>query len=553
MSVKYSCQMVATLLRKHGVTRAVLSPGSRNAPLLLALDAEPEIECLTVVDERSAAFAALGMAQVSREPVAIVCTSGTALLNYAPAVAEAFYQHLPLIVITADRPAQWIDQDDSQTIHQPDALANFVKFNANLSDYDDPDGEEAWYAGRQMNDALIAAKRVPRAPVHVNVQLAEPLTADYPELNSVKYIDGLCPEPELSYSDVQALAASVRCKRLMVVAGFMPPSHLMTRAMKRLAALPNVVVLTEAMANIHCPEAVNTVDRILALIDRDDTGFRPDVVVSVGGALVSRHLKAWLRECKQMEHWSVGPGTVSADVFKHLTRCIRVEPAPFLAHFASALEKSAIDSDYSFRWKSLAESDLKRHSRKVSTAPWSSLKAFSIIWPAIPDGTNVQLSNGTCVRYAQFFVNPDIHACYCNRGVSGIDGCTSTAAGASMVYEGMTLLITGDMSFAYDLNALQMSAASRLKIVVINNGGGGIFRFIGSTRAVERREELFCANPRLRIVEVADAMGITCFKASSEGELRRILPQFFSAPGRTLLEITVDADEDARAITDYFL
>lgn len=339
----------------------------------------------------------------------------------------------------------------------------------------------------------------------------------------------------------------------MIVAGFMPPSDRMSRAVDKLSALPNVTVLAESMANLHGSRIFHCVDRMLTLVDDADERLRPQVVISVGGALVSRHLKAYLRGCRGLQHWSVGMNEISADVFKHLSLRVKMEPAEFLSALADALVHEEIESSYAADWRALLPADEVRHQRMVESAPWSSLKAFSLFWPEIPVRTNVQLSNGTCVRYAQLFHNPEVHACYCNRGVSGIDGCTSTAVGAAEVYHpGKTLLITGDMSFAYDLNALQIKETGALKIIVINNGGGGIFRFIRSTRNLPEREENFCVNPGVDIPGVAALNGYSLFRAGSEAELLSALPEFFGSREKALLEIVVDPEPDAEAITEYF-
>lgn len=552
MSVKYSCQIVASLLQVHGVKHVVMSPGSRNAPLIMAMKNRSGICTHNVIDERVAAFIALGMAQVSGEPVALICTSGTALLNYAPAVAEAYYQHLPLIVISADRPRQWIDQDDSQTIRQPGALDNFVRYSCDLPDFEDPNGEMSWYAGRCMNDAMLAAVAPPYGPVHVNVQLSEPLTAEFPVMPDIRIVTELHGDHTLCGAEVCKLAEMAKGRKIMVVAGFMAPSQVMTEGINELACLPNVTVLADNIANLHCDRAINMVDRVLSLVKHDDVVLQPQIVISMGGALVSRNLKSYLRNCTGLEHWSVGLTDTSADVFRHLTKRIKSIPDIFIHAFADALKQEHPSDGYNAVWQNVSEMATLRHNFKLSATPWSTLKAFSIIWPAIPENTNVQLSNGTCVRYAQLFYNPEIHAVYGNRGVSGIDGSTSTAAGASVLYPNTTLLITGDMSFAYDLGALSTFAVERLKIVVINNRGGGIFRFIKSTRNIPGLEQDFCVDPKLDLCSIAKSFGLEFFRVSCEDELRSALPAFFRQTSKSIMEIVVDSVTDAQALIDYF-
>lgn len=286
-TLKEICRDLASQLAARGVRFAVLSPGSRNAPIVMALERHPDISTKVVIDERSAAFIALGYAAQSGEPVAVVCTSGTALLNYAPAVAEAFYRKVPLIVISADRPMEWIDQDDSQTIRQHEALANYVKASYNLTDIELPNLK--WYANRQINDALTVALTGRRAPVHINIQLSEPLTATT-AVDSEKFRKIAVVEPEAVLPTAEArrlgtLLASPR--KVMIVAGFNPPSPTLNRALRRLAALPNFIVLTETVSNLHANEFISRIDTTLsAMTEEERLQMAPDAVITLGGALV---------------------------------------------------------------------------------------------------------------------------------------------------------------------------------------------------------------------------------------------------------------------------
>ena len=216
---KEVCNILADVVIAHGVRRAVLSPGSRNAPLLVALARREEIDKYVIVDERSAAFVALGMAQQLGEPVMLVCTSGTAVLNYAPAIAEAYYQKLPLIVVSADRPKEWIDQDDSQTIRQFEVLSQFVK-----KSYDIParcnDDIARWYANRIVNDAMIEAMSGRKAPVHINVQLDEPLAGLSEYEGSQRVIEMIAPSQSVSGCDMEKLLDEAVGKDILVIAGF---------------------------------------------------------------------------------------------------------------------------------------------------------------------------------------------------------------------------------------------------------------------------------------------------------------------------------------------
>jgi len=506
---KFPARELAALLCAHGIRNVILSPGSRNAPLLTAITRRPELNSRIVVDERCAAFIALGMAAETGEPVAIVCTSGTALLNYAPAVAEAYYRQLPLIVVSADRPAEWIDQDDSQTIRQPGALREIVKRTVDLA----PDASP-WLVNRQLNDALIEARRECPGPVHINIQLDEPLNgetdsnADRP----TRVITTTGSGRSLSPEDAADLTDRLdNCRSILVIAGFMRPDKRLNEALGRWAGNGRVTVLTESVANLHDSRFVTTVDRAIVGGCVPD----PDIVITIGGALVSRIVKQFLRTSSPREHWHVGLTRTTVDCFGALTRRIEVSPADF---FGSLTPKIA--TPYT--------------GIKCPPLPqtgWCDFKAFEMIVPQIPSDCNLHVSNGTPVRYVQLLADRLVcRRCDCNRGVSGIDGSTSTAIGAALAYaEGPTLLITGDTSMQYDIGALATrEIPARFKIIVICNGGGAIFRFIGSTSDLPEREKLFAEPVNLPVEKLAEAYGFDFYSARCESELSATLPDFFA-------------------------
>lgn len=554
------CRCLALLLEEHGVRRAVVSPGSRNAPLLVAFSRRDKIKMDVVVDERSASFIALGYALVSREPVALVCTSGSALLNYGPAVAEAYYRKIPLIVVSADRPHEWIGQDDSQTIVQPGALSNYVKRSYNLPV--GQSGNDIWYANRTINDAMMAALSGRLGPVHINVQLDDPLgemttVSDIADPSISRIIELVHPDMQISTQRARALGRTLASPlKVMIVAGFLPPDKTLNRALNRLAELPNFVILTETISNLHGKRFVGNIDSVLSAIkDEAIDEMVPDVVISTGGALVSRHIKQFLRTHSVREHWHVGETEDTVDCFMQLTKRIEIAPEVFFPQLAAAMQPHRAECDYARRWevaKNRAGSLTDAYSSRIS---WSDFKAFATLIPLIPRRWNVQYSNGTPIRYAQIFGNHEYHRCDCNRGVSGIDGCTSTAIGASLAYElDITLLVTGDMSFRYDISALvsdQISA--KFKIIVIDNGGGGIFRFIASTSALDVRERLFCCPKDMNYKQLFSSFGFEYFEASCEVELRKAFTLFAavdSAPAA--LVIRTPGELSAEILKNYF-
>ncbi len=557
-----TCRCIVRLLERHGVKKAIVSPGSRNAPLLVALSRNQSISKEVVVDERCAAFIALGYSLVSQEPVALVCTSGTALLNYAPAIAEAYYRRIPLIVISADRPKEWIGQDDSQTIVQPGALSNYVKRSYDISTGQTEN--DIWYANRVVNDALLTALSGRIGPVHINLQLDEPLgeicddSSDAADDVFCRKITMLKPKSVMDASCANALGEKIAspCK-VMIIAGFLNPDKMLNDALLRLSRMPNIVVLTETIANLHGDTFINSIDAVLSGLNEERLDdLVPDMVISTGGALVSRHIKQYIRRHKVREHWHVGEMDDTVDCFKQLTMRVEMSPSVFFSQLASGMPTHEAESDYAHRWEVAKNRAGSLTTAYAARSPWSDFKAFSILIPLIPKRWNVHFSNGTAIRYAQIFGDRRYHRCDCNRGVSGIDGCTSTAVGASLAYkEDVTLLVSGDMSARYDIGAIGSGCLSpRFKMIVIDNGGGGIFRFISSTSGLDIREEMFCHPQSESIGEIADSMGFKVYAASDENELRAAFSAFASeSESPALLLIHTPAEESAEILKNYFI
>ena len=546
---KLQCQILVETMHFHGVNHAVVSPGSRNAPLIIALS-RSRIKTHIVVDERSAAYVALGMAQQLKAPVALVCTSGTALLNYAPAVAEAYYQKIPLIVVSADRPQEWIDQDDSQTIRQFKALDQFVKRSYDIPARCDDD-TAVWYAERIAHDAMMEATSLRRAPVHINVQLAEPLnglTTEPYKLRRIHHFpsyDGICRD------DIIKLKEQLLHKRVMIIAGFMEMNEPLRQALNDIAVNDYAVVLTETISNMADDFTINAIDRTLLAIDENDKRYYPDVVITIGGAIVSRKIKAFLRKVKP-DHWYVGLNDVTVDCFQSLTRRIEANPDTFIP---TLFQDSLTVKSFCTIWQDAHTAGLRRHHKYLEKIGWSDMKAYETIFDFYqqnPDNLIMHLSNGTTIRYAQLFGDRVIAPNFCNRGVSGIDGCTSTAIGAAMV-NGPAVLITGDMSFLYDISALSaITPKLQLKIVVVDNGGGGIFRFIDSTASLPELEKYFVVKRNLDVEKVAASFGIKTYRADNEDSLHEQLSNMMVEDGPAVLVVKTDGKRSAEILKNYF-
>lgn len=557
--------VIFNTLSNLGVKNIVCSPGSRNAALLVEVDSNPSFKKTVIVDERTAGFVALGMAQYSRTPTVLICTSGSAVLNYAPALAEAFYQGIPLLIISADRPQEWIDQDDSQTIRQYGILKNVVKADYDINAMLDTD-DNVWFVNRITNEAYINAMTDRMGPVHINIHLGQfSGHMSDPQLNGSKFfgrtIDFIKPENKIPDKVLKEILNRCIRKKILLVCGFSLPDKDLQKAVMDLSRLENVAVMAETLSNLHLPSEFYMIDSVICSLKPDRLNIlKPDVVISIGGALISRKLKEFLREFSPEIHIAIGYSENLVDCFQSLTINVQIKAASFIKGFAIKANK-IIRKDkpnlpaYSSLWNDERRKALKRNEEILSKTGWCDLKAFEILLDKIPSKTNLYLSNGTPVRYAQILTKTLPHATYGNRGVSGIEGCGSTALGGDSLYPGISLLVTGDMSLSYDLSVITSNMAKpSFRIIVISNGGGDIFRFIPATSNLENREQYFCINPFLPLAKLCEAYGWTYKEADDEKQLKRELETFFKpSPLPILLNIKTYNENKNSEILKSFL
>ena len=555
MNTKQSVIDLVNIAFRKGIRKIVFSSGSRNAPLIVAFNEHGGFNTFSIHDERSAAFFALGMAQQTGETVAIACTSGSAALNYAPAIAEAYYQRIPLLVITADRPLEWIDQGEGQTMRQRNIYANFIKSSYEIfQETIHPD--ELRYNTRMFNEAINITQIAPPGPVHVNIPLREPLyTMGHDNFdNRLEIIDNISPLPELSDDILDSLADIWnRSKRKLILTGILPEDIELKKIIKVLSDDPSVIVMTETTSNIYDPDFINNIDRFIMSIDEDER-YSPDLLLTLGSNIVSKKIKYLLRKWNPVEHWDVDESDKIIDTYKSLTKHIKSE----LKSLLSGLNKRKIknNSDYKNIYMQQEVRVKSKHKEFFETANWSDLKAYYIINEYFPENINLQMANSTAVRYAQL-MKPRADILYnSNRGVAGIDGCTSTAGGASIVNDRMTVLVTGDVAFLYDSNALwNKYVASNFKIIVFNNEGGNIFRFIPGPPETKQLEEFFEAHHNIKAEFIAKAFDINYSSVTDEKELISVLPGFFKKQnnGRpSILEIFTPRLKNMDILRDYF-
>ena len=504
---KENVNILTSLLVAHGVRHAVVCPGSRNSAIVHNFNECPFIQCYPVTDERSAGFYAMGMAQALKQPVVVCVTSGTALLNLAPALAEAFYQHIPLVAISADRPQQWIDQLDGQTLPQSDALGRFVKKAVSL--LEPHDAEEKWYCNRMVNEALLAAMH--GGPVHINVPITEPLF-EYS-------VDELPAERKIAYA-----------------AADMSPATLSHVTRMFLSATRPMLISGQPM-NPLLDEAVSIVG--------DDEEYVPDFVLYIGGSIVSKRLKRFLRKAK--ETWVVNNTGEIADTFMNLTHVFQGDGEAVADHirFMMVMEPHPFIQ----KWDDLlARIRLQAESYEPAYSELAAVKYFE----HYVGDAEVHYANSSAIRLANSFAQ---HPVWCNRGVNGIEGSLSTAAGFSCVADKRVYCVIGDLSFFYDQNALwNQNLQGNFRILLLNNGCGGIFNMLPGLEQSPARDQYVAAAHHTSAEGICQQNDIVYISASDMPQLHAGIDTLLNIESDrpVLLEVFTDPYDDEQTLKDYY-
>ena len=505
-SSKQHVNILTALLVAHGIRHAVVCPGSRNSPIVHNLNECPEIQCYPVTDERSAGFYALGMVQKLRQPVVVCVTSGTALLNLAPAVAEAYYQQMPLVVVSADRPLEWIDQLDGQTLPQPDALGRFVRKAVTLPEPHNDDLR--WYCNRLVNEALITR----HGPVHINVPITEPLF-DYT-------VSELPAERKITWTPADISPTMLNHVTRMFLQSKRP------------------LLISGQPMNPLFDEAV--------LMIGDDERYVPDFVLYIGGSIVSKRLKRFLRKAK--ETWVVNATGEVTDTFMNLTHVVQGDGEAVADHIRYML----VTEPHPFvqLWD-----DLLLRVRQMSEAykpAYSQMAAVKYFESRVGDEAIVHYANSTAIRLANSFAK---HPVFCNRGVNGIEGSLSTAAGCSVVSDKEVYCVIGDLSFFYDQNALwNQNLQGNLRILLLNNGRGGIFNMLPGLEQSPARDAFVAAEHHASAEGICRQNDIVYLRADGPQDLQQAVDTllYIDSNRPVLLEVFTDVADDERVYRDYF-
>jgi 2-succinyl-5-enolpyruvyl-6-hydroxy-3-cyclohexene-1-carboxylate synthase len=545
---------IAEICSRKGLKNFVLSPGSRCAPLTVAIVRHPELTSRTITDERSAAFIALGLSLEYQKPIGLLCTSGTAALNYAPAVAEAFYQQIPLIILTADRPPEWVDQQDGQTIRQQHIYGSHVKKFFQLpTDHQNPDS--SWHIQRTISEAINLAESYPKGPVHINIPLREPF---YPKdssdvkYGSVKIIEKVKAQTSIDTESLQQLIQLFnQSEKVVLLSGQNNDDIKLNNAVSGFSAYHKIPVWAEPISNIHCTNSIQNIDIILSG-ETEQEKLTPDLLITFGQSVLSKSLKSFLRKYKPKYHWHIDPSGEGADTYQCLTHIIPVEPVSFFNTFKGEVKCDA----WLNNWIDMDTKGLNfLNNFFPNQLEFSEFEAaFDVIKKLSPDNI-LHLSNSMPVRYANYlgsFIKSGTIV-RANRGTSGIDGVVSTAVGNALGTNKLVFLLTGDLAFFYDRNAFWNNyLPDNLRIVLLNNHGGGIFNMIDGPKNLKEGPEYFITRQNLKANNIANEFGLEYLYCNDKGSLNTVLPKLLTTSGQAkILEIETSIENNTKVFNFF--
>ena len=539
---------VAEICARKGINHAILSPGSRCAPLTIGFAKHQNVRTKTISDERSAGFIALGIAQESKNPVALICTSGTAVLNFGPAIAEAYFNHVPLVVITADRPPQWINQNDGQTIFQENVYGKHVKGFFSLSpEYRSQESVDK--VTDIVSQAYNLCASYPPGPVHINVPIDEPF---YPAREEkITFSSGLkiTNDPKKYTAKDESIpskytAALKQYERILVVGGqdYLSPELIKQFSLPDYSGIP---ILGDIITNLHpLDKVIRHPDLYLSRLENSDLEqLKPDLLITFGRSIISKNLKLFLRKFKTSAHWHIQPDGHVPDAYRSITDNIKMYPVSFFSELSVCLSNN--DQSYFNKWWKIENKAKGNLNEFLENGQWGELKATEVIMKSLPLDSHLHLANSMPVRLANFIglqaEQGEIEV-FANRGTSGIDGTNGTAMGASMATDKPVVLLTGDMAFLYDRNAFWHNyPQGNLRIIVLNNHGGGIFGMIEGPTDQEEFEEYFFTKQPLTARKTAEEFGLGYTLIENEDQLNDKIGDFFSeSEVPKILEIITD-------------
>lgn len=551
-STKKNVLQLLSLLKAYHISKFVVSPGSRHIPIVISMEQDKFFKLYSVVDERSASFFAIGLIQQSREPVGIICTSGTASANYCSAISEAYYQELPLLVITADRQPSLLDQHEDQMIHQSTMYKNVAKYMVNLPVVNDANDE--WYNNRLINQALIELNHHGCGPVQINIPIPEHIdaftVAELPVQRKINLYD-----LGISEKKWEEIAEALSGRKIILVCGEGNPlSEEEQRFLEAFLDKYDCIALCDKMSNVHHPYAIENAFPVLQAMSRGDVKeCTPDIVLSIrANYSFNPEFKSFVNRCqdRSIQNWYISPSGKITDPFHKLTKVFEMNEFAFLYKVATSKVPTKSTHEYGDVWKVISESI---EEPKVS---YSHVFTISKFLPLLPKNSILQLANSNSVRIAQLYhIDPSIEI-HCNRGTDGIDGCMSTTIGFAAATDKPVFLMIGDLTFFYDMNALwNRQLGKNVRIILNNNNGGAIMHMPRRPEfAMELLPDCISAAHHTSAKAWALDRGFKYLSAHDESEVEDGVKKLtdMNLDGPVLLEVFTDMLEDTKIFQGYY-
>lgn len=527
---KKNVNLLTALLQAHSIHHIVICPGSRNAVLAHNFN-EGRFTLHPVTDERSAGFVALGLIAATSQPVAVCVTSGSAVLGLHPSVAEAQERHLPLLVISADRPACWIGQLDGQTLPQPSAFAHLHIPHVQLPEIHDE--QDAWWCRRLVREALTGMSKHEGGPAHINIPISEPLfqftTEDLPQVRKASHY------APASYRLPEEVVRKIEHARLPVVyIGQLTPAVSQALSHTDLLHHDGLLFLPDPLANVGNRFRAARLEMSAPLRQE----FAPDLILHLGGNVVHKQLKLRLRSLPHATAIRFGFDSHLVDTFQHDADWVEMPTLQALKQLCSLrLNRKPEVVEWSRR--------LDQASNPADLPlPFSDLYAMRHVLQRLPQETIVEVGNSRPVRSAAVWAPHHGLALHCNRGVNGIEGSLSTAVGHALgCSKEMVVCLIGDLSFFYDLNALwNVDLPRNLRIVLFNNGHGQIFDALPGLSASPALTRYISATHHTSARGLAQSFELTYLTAHDEASLQTACSTLLQSQERaSLLEIFTPA------------
>ena len=536
-----------SLLKQFGVRKIVVSPGSRHNKIVRSLEQDNFFQLYIVVDERSAAFFALGLIQSSGETVAVTCSSGTACMNYGSAIVEAYYQKLPLLVLSSDRTLELLNQNEDQMYDQLSTFVKCTKYHCQLPIINNAADE--WYCNRIINEALIALTHRGRGPVHINIPFATHHGVDFSVENLPVVRKITLNQLPLPMEFWKEKAQELSGKKIMIIWGqSVYPLVDVEKGADEFIRKSDAIVLTDNISNCHCCNSIFNTTTVLAIMKPTEMeSLKPDYIITVGGNYIfNNEIKRWLKGM-QCKHWHVGREGEVCDPFRCLSEIYEMPENHFFEQLAKIMETSS-NINYSKQWKVISESP------GIPEMGYCELFAITTLLKQLPINSDLQLANSQTIRMSQFVpINRNIRV-NCNRGVNGIDGSMSTAVGFAADNNRLLFYVTGELSFFYDMNSLSIKHLSKqMRILLVNNAGGAVMYDQPRNTPVEKLPIYLAAGRQLTAKGWAESLGIKYLSANSkesvEEGVQELLNEDIQKP--ILLEVFSNLSDDRFCIGDY--